>query len=136
MFEAARRDRVVSLPRDAESRGIETLTPGPDDSAHMSKTPDDGDDGSEGPVSPDDVRHVADLARVDLDDDEVETFTDQFVDILAYFEALDEVPAVDDEADLVNVMRDDEVHESLTQDEALSNAPETEGGYFVGPRVS
>ena len=82
------------------------------------------------------VRHVADLARVDLADDEVETFAAQFADILADFEALDEVPAVDREADLVNVMRADEVREGLTQAEALDNAPETEDGFFKGPRVS
>ncbi len=82
------------------------------------------------------VRHVASLARVDLDDEEVERFTDQFADILEYFEALDDVPDVDGEADLVNVMRPDEVREGLTQDEALRNAPETEDGRFKGPRVS
>jgi aspartyl-tRNA(Asn)/glutamyl-tRNA(Gln) amidotransferase subunit C len=82
------------------------------------------------------VRHVADLARVDLDDEEIERFAEQFADILGYFEALDEVPEIEDEPDLANVMRPDEVGESLSQDEALSNAPESEAGYFRGPRVS
>lgn len=83
-----------------------------------------------------DVEHVADLARVRLADEEVETFVDQFADILDYFEALDEVPAVDREEDLVNVMRPDEVESGLSQEEALSNAEETEDGFFVGPKVS
>ena len=91
---------------------------------------------SDSPVDPEDVRHVAGLARVDLADDEVDEFTEQFADILDYFEALDEVPEIESEPDLVNVMRDDEVRESLSQDEALSNAPETEDGYFKGPSVS
>ena len=91
---------------------------------------------SDSPVDPDDVRHVAGLARVDLADDEVEEFTEQFADILDYFEALDEVPEVDAEPELVNVMRSDEVHDGLTQDEALRNAPETEDGLFKGPSVS
>ncbi len=91
---------------------------------------------SDSPVDPDDVRHVAGLARVDLADDEVEEFTEQFADILDYFEALDEVPEVDAEPELVNVMRSDEVHDGLTQDEALRNAPETEDGFFKGPSVS
>ena len=82
------------------------------------------------------VRHVASLARVDLDDDEVERFADQFAEILGYFEALEDVPDVDGEPDLVNVMRPDEVTEGLTQAEALRNAPETEEGRFTGPRVS
>jgi aspartyl-tRNA(Asn)/glutamyl-tRNA(Gln) amidotransferase subunit C len=91
---------------------------------------------SETPVDADEVRHVADLARVALDDDEVEEFAAQFADILDYFEALDEVPETDDETELVNVMRPDEVREGLSQDEALQNAPDSEDGYFKGPRVS
>jgi aspartyl-tRNA(Asn)/glutamyl-tRNA(Gln) amidotransferase subunit C len=91
---------------------------------------------SETPVDADEVRHVADLARVALDDDEVEEFAAQFADILDYFEALDEVPETDDETELVNVMRPDEVREGLSQREALQNAPDSEDGYFKGPRVS
>ena len=82
------------------------------------------------------VRHVASLTRVDLDDDEVERFADQFAEILGYFEALEDVPDVDAEPDLVNVMRPDEVTDGLTQAEALRNAPETDDGRFTGPRVS
>jgi len=88
------------------------------------------------PVDDEDVRHVARLARVDLDDGEVARFAEQFGDILEYFEALDDVPAVEPEPDLANVMRPDEVEEGLTQEEALRNAPETEDGYIKGPKVS
>ena len=91
---------------------------------------------SDSPVDAEEVRHVAALARVDLADDEVEEFAAQFADILSYFEELDDVPSVDADADLVNVMRPDEVREGLSQEEALANAPETEDGYFKGPRVS
>jgi aspartyl-tRNA(Asn)/glutamyl-tRNA(Gln) amidotransferase subunit C len=86
-------------------------------------------------VDPDEVRHVAGLARVDLEESEVERFADQFGDILAYFDALEDVPEVDREADLANVFRADEIREGLTQEEALRNAPETEDGRFKGPRV-
>jgi aspartyl-tRNA(Asn)/glutamyl-tRNA(Gln) amidotransferase subunit C len=91
---------------------------------------------TESPVDAAEVEHVASLARVDLDDDEIETFTSQFRDILEYFEALEEVPEVEAEPELVNVMREDEVEDGLSQEEALSNAPETEDGRFKGPRVS
>jgi aspartyl-tRNA(Asn)/glutamyl-tRNA(Gln) amidotransferase subunit C len=91
---------------------------------------------SEDTVDPEEVRHVADLARVDLDEEEVAEFTDQFGDILASFEALDEVPEIEREEDLANVMRPDETRDGLSQEEALENAPETEDGYFKGPRVS
>jgi aspartyl-tRNA(Asn)/glutamyl-tRNA(Gln) amidotransferase subunit C len=91
---------------------------------------------SESRVEPEDVRHVAELARVSLEGEDVEAFTEQFADILDHFETLDEVPEVDADADLVNVLRTDEVREGLSQAEALRNAAETEDGYFVGPNVS
>ena len=81
------------------------------------------------------VRHVAELARIDLDDDDVDRFAAQFAEILAHFASLDVVAEAEAEADLVNVLRADEVREGLTQAEALANAPETEDGYFKGPRV-
>lgn len=87
-------------------------------------------------VDDEEVRHVASLARIDLDEAEIERFTEQFGDILEYFEALDDVPEVESEADLTNVMRPDEVREGLSQDEALQNAPDSEAGQFKGPKVS
>ncbi|EMA32934.1 Asp-tRNA(Asn)/Glu-tRNA(Gln) amidotransferase subunit GatC [Haloarcula japonica] len=87
-------------------------------------------------VDPEEVKHVADLARVDLADDEIERFTEQFVDILDAFEALDDVPETEREAELSNVMRPDETRQSLSQEEALQNASDTEEGQFKGPKVS
>ena len=87
-------------------------------------------------VDPEEVRHVADLARVDLADDEIERFTEQFGDILDAFEALDDVPETERDAELSNVMRPDETRESLSQEEALRNASDTEEGQFKGPKVS
>ena len=99
------------------------------------EAPDGGDDAA-AVVDAEEVRHVAELARVRLAADEVDEFADQFAEILDYFEALDEVPETDREEALVNVMRPDEVESGLTQEEALSNADETEDGFFVGPKVS
>ena len=87
-------------------------------------------------VDSEEVRHVASLARIDLDDEEVDRFTEQFAEILDYFETLDAVPDVDRDVDLVNVMRPDEVRDSLDREDATRNAPETEDGYVKGPRVS
>ncbi|MFB6254684.1 MAG: Asp-tRNA(Asn)/Glu-tRNA(Gln) amidotransferase subunit GatC [Halobacteriaceae archaeon] len=91
---------------------------------------------SESPVTAEEVQHIADLARVNLSDDEIEEFCDQFQDILEYFESLDDVPETDQERELTNVMRPDEVGTSLSQEEALQNAPDKEDGYFKGPPVS
>ena len=96
----------------------------------------DGESGGTEGVDPGTVEHIAGLARVDLDEDERERFAEQFADILGYFETLDEVPAVDRDPDLTNVMRPDEVTDSLDGETTLENATETEDGKFKGPRVS
>ena len=91
---------------------------------------------SDTPTDPTEVRHVAGLARIDLDDEDVDRFAEQFAEILSHFDSLDEVPAVEADPELTNVMREDEVRESLPRDAALSNAPRTEDGKFRGPNVS
>ena len=96
----------------------------------------DGGSGGTDEVGTETVEHVAELARVDLEAGERERFAEQFADILGYFETLDEVPAVEREPELTNVMRPDEVADSLDREAALGNAPETEDGKFKGPRVS
>jgi aspartyl-tRNA(Asn)/glutamyl-tRNA(Gln) amidotransferase subunit C len=88
-------------------------------------------------LNADDVRHVAELARVDVTDDEAEEFVEGFNDVLGYFETLDDVPDdVEAEDDFENVMRADEPRPSLSQGDALENAEDTEDGYFKGPSVS
>jgi len=91
---------------------------------------------SQSTVSSEEVDHIAGLARIDLDEDERERFAAQFDEILGAFEALDEVPEVDPEPELTNVMRPDEAEESLDREAALRNAAEVEDGRFKGPRVS
>lgn len=88
------------------------------------------------PVDSEAVERVATLARVDLDDEAVDEFVEQFREILDYFDTLEDVPDVDSKPELVNVMRTDEVKESLSQEAALQNATESEDGRFKGPRVS
>jgi len=101
-------------------------------------TPDERGDDPDGDdrVDTGTVAHVAGLARVDLAGDEPERFAAQFEEILGYFETLDEVPEIERDPELTNVMRPDEVAESLDREAALRNASETEDGQFKGPRVS
>ncbi len=87
-------------------------------------------------VEPEDVRHVAELARIDLSEAEIEAFREEFEAILEYFERLESVPAVDATETDRNVLRPDEPRPSLSQEAALENAEETEDGYIKGPRVS
>ncbi|OFW56166.1 MAG: asparaginyl/glutamyl-tRNA amidotransferase subunit C [Actinobacteria bacterium RBG_19FT_COMBO_54_7] len=87
-----------------------------------------------------DVEYVAWLARLDLSEEEKERFTRQLDNVLEHaqkIKSLDtsEVEPTPHVLPLKNVMRDDEIKPSLSQEEALSNAPHREGAYFVVPRI-
>ncbi|OBZ16224.1 asparaginyl/glutamyl-tRNA amidotransferase subunit C [Bacillus sp. FJAT-27264] len=87
-----------------------------------------------------DVQHVAKLARLQLSPEEEATFTEQMNAILQYAEKLNElntenVKPTTHVLQVSNVMRDDVVKESLSQEEALLNAPDQEDGQFKVPAV-
>jgi aspartyl-tRNA(Asn)/glutamyl-tRNA(Gln) amidotransferase subunit C len=87
-------------------------------------------------VTEHDVQHIAELADVGINKDELATFTHQFNAILDYFDTLDTVKgnaAV--KSELFNVLREDEVEPSLPQDDVLKNAPAQEDGFIKAPRV-
>ena len=87
-------------------------------------------------VTEHDVQHIAELAAVGINKDELGTFTSQFNAILDYFDTLDTVKgnaAV--KSELFNVLREDEVEPSLPQDDILRNAPAQEDGFIKAPRV-
>jgi aspartyl-tRNA(Asn)/glutamyl-tRNA(Gln) amidotransferase subunit C len=91
-------------------------------------------------MTPEDVRKVASLARLRVSDEELEGFTAQFNQIVAYVEKLDEVDTTGVEPmtsvlDASNVLRDDEPGPLLTPAEALSNAPKKTEGFFSVPKV-
>lgn len=86
------------------------------------------------------VAHVARLSRLELGPEEREQFREQLGEILAYVRRLDAldltgVPPTAHVRPMVNVLREDEVRASLTQAEALANAPAVDQGYFVVPPV-
>jgi aspartyl-tRNA(Asn)/glutamyl-tRNA(Gln) amidotransferase subunit C len=86
------------------------------------------------------VLHVAELGRLSLNPEEVDLFTRQLNDILAYVEKLQEVdttgvPPMAHAVPIYNVFREDEVVVSLSRDEGLANAPAPEEGAFVVPKV-
>jgi len=87
-------------------------------------------------VVTDDVRKIARLADVGIDEKELEEFTSQCSRILTYFEILDALPQGNGvNRGLTNIFREDIITPSLSQQEALANAQETENGYFKAPRV-
>jgi aspartyl-tRNA(Asn)/glutamyl-tRNA(Gln) amidotransferase subunit C len=88
----------------------------------------------------DEVLHVADLARLSLKPEEIELFTRQLNDILAYVEKLQEldtagVPPLAHVIPVFNVFREDEVRQGLPRETALDNAPAREEGAFLVPRI-
>jgi aspartyl-tRNA(Asn)/glutamyl-tRNA(Gln) amidotransferase subunit C len=86
----------------------------------------------------DQVLHVAKLARLRLDEDEVEKMAAELSHVLDHIEKireldLENVPPTSHVVDVVNVMRTDEPWPCLTQEEALDQAPEPVDGFFGVP---
>jgi len=87
-------------------------------------------------LTKDQVKHVAKLANLPLNDSQIEEYSDQLSKILDYIDKLDEV----DIANVIptynvsrqnSVMRKDEAGQSLSQEEALQNASNQKNGFFV-----
>ncbi len=86
------------------------------------------------------VKHVANLVRLGISEEEAQTFSGQFSSIIDYFNMLNEVntenvPPASDIANAENVLREDEVKPSMSKEEFLKNAPQTERGYVKAPTV-
>lgn len=86
-------------------------------------------------ITPDVVRHLATLARIGLDDEEIERLTGQLgaiVDAVATVGevATPDVPATSHPIPLGMVTRADVPGETLTPDQALGGAPERDGDFF------
>ena len=91
-----------------------------------------------GEISRDEVAHVASLARLRLDDNELDTFTEQLCVVLetaAELNSLDlsDVPPMAQPYPLSNVMRPDVIVLSLDRDEVLAQAPDVEDSRFRVP---
>jgi aspartyl-tRNA(Asn)/glutamyl-tRNA(Gln) amidotransferase subunit C len=87
-----------------------------------------------------DVKYVAHLARLSLSPEEEQKISEQLGNILGYIEKLKEVDVSGVEPTahafpLVNVTRPDEVRPSLSQEDALRNAPSQANGLFIVPKI-
>ena len=85
--------------------------------------------------SHEEVLHIARLAKLGLTEDEVDNMGEQLSNILENFEILKKVdttgvPPTAQPNALTNVLKDDVVQPSLSQDEILANAPQRDGDYF------
>lgn len=91
-------------------------------------------------VSLDDVKYVADLARLKFNDEELAALQNDLNNILVYFEKLNEldtsgITPTAHVLEIKNRFREDEVEPSLDREEALSNAPSVKDNCFKVPKI-
>jgi aspartyl-tRNA(Asn)/glutamyl-tRNA(Gln) amidotransferase subunit C len=96
------------------------------------------------PITEADIAKVAQLAHLELADEELKTFGTQIAEIVAYVEQLNELdtanvePAIGGltpEGERTTTSRDDEIEGSLGQQTALAEAPDPAAGHFRVPKV-
>lgn len=91
-------------------------------------------------ITPEEVAKVAKLARLELGQDKTGQYAAQLDDILAYMDKLSELDTEGVEpmytpVDHVSVLRDDVAGKDLPREDILKNAPETDGAFFIVPRI-
>lgn len=92
------------------------------------------------PISKSEVKYTADLARIKLNDEELEILAVQLqkiVDFIDKLKALDisEIEPTSHVLPIHNVFRQDELTPSLKTEDTLKNAPSKEGNFFKVPKV-
>ena len=91
-------------------------------------------------ITADDVRKVAGLARLDLPEEKIATYTGQLERILAYVAHLESVdtegvPPTTRAVEVVNATRDDVVVPTNVREDLLNEAPQREGDFFRVPKI-
>jgi len=92
------------------------------------------------PITREEVRHIATLARLRLTDEEEAAFTDQLDHILAYFERLralntDTVEPTAHVTPMATPFRDDRVENVPAAEALVGNAPARDGNLFKVPKI-
>ncbi len=86
------------------------------------------------------ILKVANNSRISLNEEEIEEFISQFKEILDSFAKLDKVntdkvrPSFHP-IDVKNILREDNIENCLTREEALSTTKHKKDGYFKGPKI-
>ena len=91
-------------------------------------------------ITPQEVSHVAKLARLQMSQQEIEAMAKQLDNILTYVAKLNELDTesivpMTHAISIVNAFREDEVKPSLGREKTLANAPRQNGESFVVPKV-
>ena len=91
-------------------------------------------------ISSSDVRKVAQLARLELPEDQIQTYTAQIEEILSYVDQLQEIDTKNvlpttRAVEVVNSMREDLVEVKCSREDILNQAPNREGDFFRVPKI-
>ena len=91
-------------------------------------------------ITKSDVLKVAEIAHITLSEDEVNSFTKDLEEMVAFAGQLGEIKGIDSEMEeeeptLYNVFRKDEVQPSMAKEELLVNAPQEKNGCFFVPQI-
>ena len=91
-------------------------------------------------ITLEDVRKVAQLARLELSEKEIVNYTSQLEQILGYVDQLEDVDTSDvlpttRAVEVVNMTREDDVKTSNIRQELLDQGPEREGDFFRVPKI-
>ncbi len=91
-------------------------------------------------INRDDIIHVADLARLEIDEESIQKFAVQIDDILKYIKIInnlntENIAPTSHAIVLTNAFRDDEIKQYIERDALLENSPEKDNGSFVVPKV-
>ena len=91
-------------------------------------------------LSKEDVIKIAILSKLEFNDDEIENFRSDLSEILNYMNELNEldtegISPLFNVLDLDDVTRNDEVRDSLKQEEVLKNAPDKDENFIIVPKI-
>ncbi len=87
-----------------------------------------------------DVRKVSSLARLEIPEDQLDTYTSQLEEILSYVQELqavdtEGVPPTTRAVEVINVLRKDNLEDVNIREEILDQAPQREGDFFRVPKI-
>lgn len=91
-------------------------------------------------ITKDTVKHVSEISRLNLTDEEITKFERELKEILEAFKALDKVDTSNVEPsfqpiDIKNITREDKEEKCLSQEDSLKNTENKQDGFFKGPKV-
>jgi aspartyl-tRNA(Asn)/glutamyl-tRNA(Gln) amidotransferase subunit C len=91
-------------------------------------------------ISIDEVKYIANLSRLSFDEKELQDFTNQFNDILLFFEKLNElntdnIEPLSHPIPSKNVFREDEIAKSIDREDAIKNTHYSNDEFFIVPKV-